>query len=255
MQYQEYGKDNQDVIIFLHGGGLSWWNYREVAERLQDNYRVILPILDGHAGSDRRFTTIRDNAIEIISFINQEFKGKVLMIGGVSLGAQILLEILSIRGDICRYAIVESALVEPSDFIQTKIRPVLDSCYGLIRQKWFAKLQFKYLRMKPELFEEYYRDTCAIEKADMIAFMQENAMYSLNESVKECKADVYIFVGEKENYTMIQSAEKIQEIIKGSSLEILPGLYHGEFSINDSLNYTRKLLSIIYRSKHEGSTI
>ena len=33
MNYVEYGKENSDVIILLHGGGLSWWNYKEVAER------------------------------------------------------------------------------------------------------------------------------------------------------------------------------------------------------------------------------
>lgn len=36
------------------------------------------------------------------------------MMGGLSLGGQILLEILSQRKDICKYAIVESVLVIPS---------------------------------------------------------------------------------------------------------------------------------------------
>ena len=58
MNYVEYGKENSDVIILLHGGGLSWWNYKEVAERLQTDYHVVLPILDGHAGCDKQFTTI-----------------------------------------------------------------------------------------------------------------------------------------------------------------------------------------------------
>ena len=43
MNYVEYGKENSDVIILLHGGGLSWWNYKEVAERLQTDYHVVLP--------------------------------------------------------------------------------------------------------------------------------------------------------------------------------------------------------------------
>ena len=48
MNYVEYGKENSDVIILLHGGGLSWWNYKEVAERLQTDYHVVLPISVGH---------------------------------------------------------------------------------------------------------------------------------------------------------------------------------------------------------------
>ena len=36
MNYVEYGKENRNVIILLHGGGLSWWNDRVVAELLQN---------------------------------------------------------------------------------------------------------------------------------------------------------------------------------------------------------------------------
>ena len=62
MRFREYGADKKDSILLLHGGGLSWWNYREAAELLQEEYHIILPILDGHAGSDRPFTTIESNA-------------------------------------------------------------------------------------------------------------------------------------------------------------------------------------------------
>ena len=102
MNYVEYGKENSDVIILLHAGGLSWWNYKEVAERLQTDYHVVLPILDGHAGCDKQFTTIENNALDIIEFVNSKLGGSVLMMGGLSLGGQILLEILSQRKDICK---------------------------------------------------------------------------------------------------------------------------------------------------------
>ena len=35
MRVVAYGKDNTDIIVLLHGGGLSWWNYRKEAELLQ----------------------------------------------------------------------------------------------------------------------------------------------------------------------------------------------------------------------------
>ena len=41
MQYKVYGKQNQDVIVLLHGGGLSWWNYREISELLQNDLQII----------------------------------------------------------------------------------------------------------------------------------------------------------------------------------------------------------------------
>ncbi|HAG14771.1 MAG TPA: alpha/beta hydrolase, partial [Ruminococcus sp.] len=58
MQYKEYGHSREKTILLLHGGGLSWWNYREAAEMLKNTYHIIIPVLDGHAGSDRHFTSI-----------------------------------------------------------------------------------------------------------------------------------------------------------------------------------------------------
>ena len=245
MNYKEYGKENSGVLIFLHGGGLSWWNYREVAEKLQSDYHVILPILDGHAGCDRDFTTIEKNAEEIIEFIDEKCGGSVLLIGGLSLGGQILLEILAKRKNICKYAIVESGLVIPSQLTYAMVKPAFGSCYGLIRYKWFSKLQFKSLRMKHDLFEDYYRDTCKITKENMIAFLQENAVYSLKESVSESKAKVHIFVGEKENQAMRKSAAVMHEKLVGSTLQVLPKMYHGEFSLNHADRYVDEILKII----------
>lgn len=245
MNYKEYGSENKEVIMFLHGGGLSWWNYREEAEMLQDRYHVVIPILDGHAGSDRHFTSIEDNAAEIIAFIDEHFGGSVLMMGGLSYGAQVLVEILSQRKDICRHALVESAMVIPSKFTNSMIKPAFGSSFRLIKQRWFARLQFKSMHMKPELFEDYYRDTCAIEKADLIALLQANTAYELKESFKCSYADVHIYIGQRENKGIRASACKMQSEKSGTSWDILPGLYHGEFSINHADDYVREVELIL----------
>ena len=81
----------------------------------------------------------------------------------------------------------------------------------------------------------------------MIAFLQENSVYSLKENIVDCVADVHIFVGEKENQTMRKSATIIREKIKDSFLQVLPNMYHGEFSINHAKEYVNKVLEIIER--------
>ena len=101
----EFGQQNPDVIMLLHGGGLSWWNYREVAQMLAEQYHVVLPVLDGHAGSDAPFTTIEDNAARLISYIDTHLGGQILAVGGLSLGGQIAVEMLSQRPAICRYVL------------------------------------------------------------------------------------------------------------------------------------------------------
>ena len=241
MKFKVYGSEKDETIMLLHGGGLSWWSYRDEAELLQQDYRVILPVLDGHAGSDRAFTTIEDNAAEIISFVNHELGGSVLLLGGLSLGAQIVLEILSHKNDVCRYAIVESASVIPSRLTNALIAPTFGSSYGLIKNRSFAKVQFQSLHMRPDLFEEYYRDTCQIAKADMIAFLKANTAYEAKRELQSCQAEIRIVVGEKERKTMLRSAKMLHSMLPKSTIEIKDGLYHGEYSINHPEQYVSEL--------------
>lgn len=249
MRYKEYGLERAEIIMLLHGGGLSWWNYRDVAERLQPDYRVILPILDGHAGSDRPFTTIEDNAAEIVSFIKRELGGSVLLLGGLSLGAQIVLEMLSQKKDICQYAIVESAAVIPSGLTKALITPAFGSAYGLIKNRAFAKAQFRSLHMKPDLFEEYFQDTCQILKTDMVAFLKANTAYAPKQALQNCQAETRIVVGGKEQKTMLQSANLLHDMLRVSALEIREGLYHGEYSLNHPEQYTAELRDMLEKTR------
>ena len=245
MKVMEYGKENKTVIMLLHGGGLSWWNYKAVAEYLKKDFHVVLPILDGHADSDRNFTSIEDNAGRLIAYIDENFEGSVSFLGGVSLGGQILAEMLSLRADICQAALVESALVLPMKMTHCLVKPMMDMSYGLIKKEWFAKLQFASLKIRPELYKDYYRDTCKISKENMTAFLKANSNYRLKESVGKTKAKVHICVGEKEQKIMIRSAKKLHEVIEDSSLEILKGLYHGEYSINYGKEYAEKITRLL----------
>lgn len=245
MKVMEYGKENTDVIILLHGGGLSWWNYRDVAELLQQDYHVVIPIIDGHSESDKAFTSIEDNALEIIEYIDKNYNGSVLAIGGLSLGGQILVEILSLRCDICKIAIIESALVIPMKLTYYLVKPMIEMSYGLIKKEWFAKLQFKSLKINKKLYKEYYRDSCNITKADMISFLKANASYEIKDEFCNTQAQVYLFVGEKEAPKMIRSAYKLKEMIPDSVLEIKKKMYHGEYSINYAKEYAEKVISII----------
>ena len=246
MRFQEYGLKHKEAVLLLHGGGLSWWNYREVAEHLQKEYHVILPILDGHAGSDRPFTTIEENASEILTFIDEQLSGSVLLIGGLSLGGQILLEMLSQRKDVCSYALVESASVIPSKLTNALIAPAFGSSYGIIKNRGFAKLQFQSLHMKQELFEDYYRDTCRIEKKDLIAFLRANTSYALKDDFRESSAETHVYVGEKETREILRSAETICQMRPSCRLHRMNGLKHGEFSINHAAQYADAIRQITH---------
>ena len=247
MKYREFGLGQKETILLLHGGGLSWWNYLEAAKLLQTDFHIILPILDGHAGSDRPFTTIEENASEIISFIDAQFGTSVLMIGGLSLGGQILLEMLSQRRDLCSYALVESASVLPSKLTNKLIAPAFGGSYGLIKNRGFAKMQFNALHINPTLFEDYYRDTCQIRKEDLISFMKATTSYTLKDSLRSVSSEVHVYYGSRETGLIKHSAEMLGKELPGCILHPLTGFYHGEFSLNHADAYADAVRQIVLR--------
>ena len=250
MRVLEFGQQNPDVIMLLHGGGLSWWNYREVAKLLDKKYHVVLPVLDGHGDSDAPFTSIEENAARLISYIDAHFSGQVMAIGGLSLGGQVAVEMLSQRSDICRYALLESALVKPMKLTAALIGPTFGMSFGFIKRKWFAILQAGYLGIPRTLFDDYFRDTCKIGKADMIAFLKANSLYTIKPNLSETSAKVKIVAGSREQKSIRDSAKQLQRAIPGSSMEILTGLRHGDLSINKPEAYAQILTGWIGRNQN-----
>ena len=121
----------------------------------------------------------------------------------------------------------------------------MDISFGLIKQKWFAKLQFMSLKIKSELYDEYYRDTCNITKDNMIAFLKANSWYIVKENLSNTQAKVFVFVGQKEQSNMIRSAHRLNKMIPDSILEIKKRMYHGDFSINYAKEYADTIIRIL----------
>ena len=241
MKVVEVGQENQDVIVLLHGGGFSWWQYQAQMDLLCENYHVVLPILDGHAGSDADFTSIEDNAKRLLDYIDKTYGGSVFLIAGLSLGGQILLEMLALRKDICQYAIVESAAIIPDKLTAGLVAPLFSMSFPLIKKKWFAKMQFCYLGIRADLFEHYYGDTVKLSKQNLITFIKASSLYQVKKNLKNSLARVRIIVGEKETKKMHASARYLHDLLPDSRLEIKAGLAHGQYAINQPDLYVKEL--------------
>ncbi len=232
MKFKHFGDSALPTIILLHGGGLSLWSLEKIIAGLQPSYHLVTPIIDGH-GEDgaTTFISIEDSATKLISYIDENFQGKVFALSGLSIGAQIVTEILTRRNDIAQYAIIESWLMYPLSFIKALTIPTYKLFYGLIRQSWFAKLQAKSLFMPETMFQRYFEDSKKISKQSLINLTISNGTYCLKEEIKNTKAKTLIIVGGKELQIMKRSAKKLQALIPNSQLYVAERMGHGEMSL------------------------
>lgn len=238
MLFKKFGDERLPTIVLLHGGGLSWWSLKGIIELLRKEYHIITPVIDGHGeAGDETFVSIENSAEKLISYIDTHHGGKVFAIGGLSIGAQIAVEVLSARKGIAEYAIIESALVYSIKGMTAMTVPIYALFYGLIRQKWFAKLQAKTLYVPENMFGQYYEDSLKISKQSLVNLTMSNGNYVLKSTIADTKAKVLVIVGEKEIGLMKKSAQKLHEAIIGSKLYTAPSMGHGEFSIMHSADY------------------
>ena len=80
----------------------------------------------------------------------------------------------------------------------------------------------------------------------MTAFLQANAGYRARPQLSRTRAKVLVTVGVKEPPQMVRSARLLHRMLPGSSLLVLPGRYHGEFSLNAAPEYARALARLLH---------
>ena len=244
MIFKEFGDKKNLSIILIHGGGLSWWMWKPQIEVLSKDYFVVTPIIDGH-GDDFKtdFVSIENSAENVISYIKKTLNGKVFSICGLSIGAQIVVEILSQESEIAEFAVIESALVFPVKIATAFTVPMFNLFYGLIKIKWYARLQARTLNIPTELFDYYFKDSSRMSKKTLINMTISNGNYSIPHKIENSNAKTLVLVGERELSIMRKSAIRLSKVLKYSSLKIIPSYSHGEISISNPDEYIKLLKS------------
>lgn len=254
MIFKEFGNKKLPTIVLLHGGGLSWWSLQPQIEFLRNTYHMIVPVIDGHGeNGDETFVSIGDSAAKLLAYLDQYYGGRVFALYGLSIGGQIVTEVLTLRPDIAAYAVIESALVIPIQWANSLIVPAYQLCYAFVKQKWFSKWQAKALCLPGSLFEQYYTDSLKISKQSLINISLSNGNFSLSPKIASTKAKVLIIVGDREATIMRQSAEKLHKTIAQSQLLIAKNCKHGQFSLQHPNEFT-SLLSIFLTNHSPAAT-
>jgi pimeloyl-ACP methyl ester carboxylesterase len=108
----EYGNQSGDPIIFIHGGAGGVWTWHDTIERLPE-YHCILPELPEHGSSqDIGPFSIHDTAKRIIRYIEENnIEGPHLV--GLSVGGQVVIEMLALAPGLIKSAVMSGALAIP----------------------------------------------------------------------------------------------------------------------------------------------
>lgn len=241
MKFHEFGKKENPKIMLIHGGGNAWWNYLRQARILSEHYYVILPTLDGHGEEYALpYSSTEETADALLDYIDQHNGGHIFALCGVSLGGQIVMELLARRADLAEKAIIDGSICYPS--------PVMAHlCIATVRL--FGRFLFsekacrRQISLMPKLLPEkmlfpeeiksyYLTDMPKTPRETLYTIYRTYMMkYKLKESVRKSKAQVMYWYGEKEMKCVKKSAQLFQALLPSCEIYEAKGYNHGYLSV------------------------
>jgi len=219
---EHYGDRHAPLMLFLHGGGVGGWMWdRQVLHFTQ--YHCIVPeLIQPEAG---RFT-IEASADRALEIIHKHAQGKPVTVIGFSLGAQILVNMLSMQPRGIDHAMINSAFVRGMPYAPLLLRS-MRLAMPLVRNRTFAKLQAKSLYIRDDQFEEYFQLSRRTTWESLSAVMEANMAFRIPESFKDAQANILVTVGSEEKAMMHKSMHDLVKANANCKGYAWPNFGHG----------------------------
>lgn len=241
MTFHEFGDPSLPHIMLIHGGGNAWWNYLRQARVLSERYHVILPTLDGHGEEfSIPYVSTEATADKLLAYIDEHCGGHLFALGGVSLGGQIVIELLSRRVDLTKKAMIDGCLCAPQPFMAKYCAATVRLMGGMLFSekscRWQLKMMPRLLPKKmlyPQEIQEYYMEDMPRTPRETLLTIYRTymAQYRLKEGLRETKAQVQYWYGEKEMKAVKRSAALFRDMVPSCKLYEAKGYNHGYLAI------------------------
>jgi pimeloyl-ACP methyl ester carboxylesterase len=212
---QEAGPADAPTLIFLHGGGGAGWMWAAQIEALANDFHCLVPDLPGHGRSDRMAFTIEDAAQQIENLILKRAHHGTAAVVGLSLGAQVLVQLLATAPQVVNRALISSALLHPVGMAWLSSPSMLRWTYRLgvapfKGSAWYTRLNMRSAAGVPDRYFTQFNEDYQRMTADSFAqITSQNMRFSLPTGVKQAVMPVLVVVGQREYKVMQQSAREL----------------------------------------------
>jgi pimeloyl-ACP methyl ester carboxylesterase len=223
---QERGRSGGATIVFLHGGGLPGWTWEPVVAGLTE-FHCVVPDLPSHGGSrDLPWESLPATAALVAALIRERAAGGRAHLVGVSLGGQLVLQLLA----------TEPALVDRAIASGTSIRPM--PAPGLLswlvrvslpwsRGEWMVRANLRSIGI-PNQYLGRYRQT--LHETDPVALgrvVGDSLRFRLPRIANG--ANLLVVAGRKEPGTIYRSARDLVSTVPRVTLRLAPTGGHAWF--------------------------
>ena len=112
MNFKTFGNDGAPVLMLIPGLGVSYEIFLPLVDLLKDRFLIVAIEVDGFTiGVHTEFTSIDDQARQVIEYINEHHSGSICCAYGLSLGGKILSRVLELNEVTIEHSILDAALL------------------------------------------------------------------------------------------------------------------------------------------------
>lgn len=206
--FEETGRENEETIIFLHAEGFSGWMWDEQINYFK-NYHLIVPDLPEHGKSHEvKPFTIQGAAEMVMELIEDHADGRANLVG-ISLGAQIIIQILSKAPEMVDHALISGTLVrgiQNTESLMNLLNNIINT-YGPVKNTdFFIKAYMRTYNISKTYFNKFKDSTYQIDNLALERVLREKLLYKLPEH-NAADTKVLIMAGEKD-YGIIKDSSR-----------------------------------------------
>ncbi len=249
MIFHKFGNKEKPAIVLIHGALTPFEIMLPIAEHFKEDYRVIIPALDGHTKEEiSQFKSIEQEAERIEAYLLDKDIQEIICLCGLSLGGAIANAIIK-KGNIkVKNLILDGAPLVKAPTLLTKI--MTDNYLNILRKskKRDKKTLDNFCKFfLPESYLPYY--------LSFIDNMQEDSIINMMKSVGEstlCKnidtektKFLYLHGTKMNEYLSKKSAKRIIKLYPDATVVTFKGDAHCECAIYEPEDFAKIILDFI----------
>lgn len=243
MNFRIFGKEKAPTLLLLPGLGVSYEIFLPLIRLTEDRFRIIAAEVDGFTlGKPTRFTSVDDQAAQVIDYVKTHYNGHLDCAYGLSLGGKILSRILERKEIVIDHAVLDAAPLLPLpnwsiDPLRYYQAANVWTCYH-----WTGFWKF--------VFHSHYFDVLLDECRKTWPWGGKQAVLDGYKSVYTSKLesisgeDIHFWYGTKEAFAAKPQAKHLLAICPNAHVQVFSGMNHGQLLVDHPEEVAQRITDI-----------
>ena len=244
MNFNVFGNKNASTLMLIPGLGVSYEIFIPLINLLENDFHIIAVEVDGFVLEKyTRFTSVDDQAVQIINYVKKNYEGHIDCVYGLSLGGKILSRILERDEIVVNHAILDAApllplpswLVGPLRYLQ---------CLNV----WTC---FHWTGFWRWVFHSHYFDVLLDECKKVYPYGGTKAVLDGYKSVYTNKLksidgnDIHYWYGTKEAFVAKPQVKHLKRLYPNVNVEVFKKMNHGQLLIDCPEEIAKRIRLIV----------